>query len=670
MYDWRYAAINEPSYTKLKRPRGNPARRKTLYCEQIGAFDIETSTIRDADDHPHSFLYIWMYAIDDHVYCGRTWDELKRFLLILQRKIPKGCKLLTYVHNLSYEYQFLAGVFDFRLEDIFATDPRKILKLNLCGWVEMRCSYFLTNMTLRRFLRQEEVPVQKEELDYSKVRYPWTELNPEELSYCEADVLGLTQAIRSRARRTGDTWYSIPYTATGYVRREAREVMRKERGHDHYSYDSWEVYRRLIKAFRGGNTHASRYMAALGVIDGPVVSRDFASEYPFIIAGRQFPSKPFDVVPLGVVYEEGDCMAYLDRVLAKNYAVLFTIRLAGVEVDEMQPVPYIPVDKCETIYGGRLDNGRVLEADELTITLTDVDWRIIKGMYTWTDAQIKWIALSQYAPLPDGYIALTREYFRRKTTLKGVDAYAYARSKELLNSLYGMMAQAVLRMEMDMDEHGILFEKRPEDMKGSYEKNAKKCFLPYSAGVWLTAHARALLQQAIDAVGVQHFLYCDTDSVKFIEEGCVVDFDALFPGDSFVALDPKGREQRMGRMLEDARYSAFRTLGAKKYAVIYEDTGELEITVAGVGKMEGSAELKAAGGLTAFKPGLIFKSGGIDAVYNDLDNYSIQIGPKNLLITRNVSLIEGEYTLGLSNSYQMLLDEIKNGRRIIDPFTI
>ena len=126
----------------------------------------------------------------------------------------------------------------------------------------------------------------------------------------------------------------------------------------------------------------------------------------------------------------------------------------------------------------------------------------------------------------------------------------------------------------------------------------------------------------------------------------------------------------MGVMEADASYSKFVTLGAKKYAVVYADSGKMEITVAGVGKMEGSAELKEKGGLTAFKPGLIFKSGGIDAVYNDMDNYSIDIGPKHLSVTRNVSLVEGEYTLGVTDTYQELLDEIVNGRRIIDPFSI
>ena len=666
MLDWRVAET-EKRFTRLKRPAGNPAGRKTKYVKEVGAFDIETSTITDAEGDPHSFMYVWMYTIDDRTYYGRGWDEFRAFLRILRRKIPEGYTLLTYVFNLSYEYQFLAGVFDFQLDDIFATEPRKILKLKLCEWVELRCAYFLTNMSLRKFLQTEGVETQKGEMDYKKIRFPWTPLTEDELGYCEADVLGLTQAVRSRAHRSSDNWYTIPYTSTGYVRREAKKVMRQERRHDDYTYDSWEVYRMLIKAFRGGNTHASRYWAAYGVIDDRVGSRDFSSHYPNQICGKPFPSQMFFTVPRQV-YINGS-INYVESLMQRNYAVLFRIRMTDAEVREKQHVPYIPFDKCEICHGGGLDNGRILFADEIQMVITDVDWRIIKSMYTWSSCEATWIAYSQYAPLPEGYIALTREYYRRKTELKGVDDYAYRRSKELLNSLYGMMAQAVLRMEIKMDDHGVLYEKEPEDMRSEYEKNAKKCFMPYAWGVWLTAWARYDLQKAIDALG-DRFVYCDTDSVKYISDGCDVDFDAMFQGDDFIAYDKHGAPHRMGVMEADASYSKFVTLGAKKYAVVYADSGKMEITVAGVGKMEGSAELKEKGGLTAFKPGLIFKSGGIDAVYNDMDNYSIDIGPKHLSVTRNVSLVEGEYTLGVTDTYQELLDEIVNGRRIIDPFSI
>lgn len=422
---------------KHRRYRGNPGGRKVLYADCVAAFDIESSTVYDENGEPHSFMYIWMFALDDVVYYGRTWDEFRDFVFRLKDHLREGMTLLAYVHNLSYEYQFLSGIFEIDRDDIFPTDPRKILKLTLVPWLEMRCSYYLTNMSLRQFLKAEDVEMQKEELDYKKLRYPWTEMSEEELSYCNNDVQGLTQAIRHRLKMTKDNLYTIPYTSTGYVRREAKRVLKTCRRHDDYRYDSWEVFKRLAKAFRGGNTHANRYYAALGVIREKGFSEDFASCYPteIVLDEREYPDRQFFVEPPELLAD--DSIAHLEDLISTHRAVLFTVALWDVKVDDDQPVPYIPMDKCDYVQRAGMDNGRILYAEKVEITITDVDWRIVKGMYTWSRAEVTWLAYSGYRPLPEPYKDLVRTYFTRKTELKGGDAYMYGRSKELLNSLYG-----------------------------------------------------------------------------------------------------------------------------------------------------------------------------------------------------------------------------------------
>ena len=680
MLSWQ--CIDSQRFNRAIRGRGNPAGRSRRYVREVGAFDIETTLFytREIDAAyadrteisiiPHSVLYIWMYAIDDTVYYGRTWDELRQFVLHLEKRLPKEHRLLTYVHNLSYEYQFLSGIFDIERAAVFPIDPRKILKCDLTDAIELRCSYLLTNRSLREFLRAEGVEAQKEELDYKRKRWPWTPLSSEELLYCENDVLGLTQAIRHRMEMTGDTVYTIPYTSTGYVRRDAKRALRQDRRHDAYKYDNWSVYVHLRRAFRGGNTHASRYWVAQGPIYDDSYGDDFASFYPSSICGDEFPDKPFFEVP-PEVYNADPHEDYIEGLIGRHHSVLMTITLTDVEVDEYQHVPYIPIDKCEECINGAIDNGRVLRADTLTITLTDVDYRIIKSMYTFSSLTISYIAYSGYAKLPSSYIELTREYFRRKTGQKGKNDYDYARSKELLNSLYGMMAMDPLRMVIEMDEDHVLYETKPENMRAAYEEGCKKAFLPYSAGVWLTAHCRARLQQAIDACG-DDFLYCDTDSVKHLQKD--KGLDTMFSGDEYVAYDAQGKPHRMGVMERDTHYTEFVSLGAKKYACRYADdmgkkAGKLEITVAGVGKVEGSAELEAKGGIAAFKPGLVFRSGGIDATYNDYDAFCLLIGGHHLEVTRNVALTEGVYTLGVSRAYGDLLDDIREQREVINPFT-
>ena len=115
----------------------------------------------------------------------------------------------------------------------------------------------------------------------------------------------------------------------------------------------------------------------------------------------------------------------------------------------------------------------------------------------------------------------------------------------------------------------------------------------------------------------------------------------------------------MGVFEYEVEYAKFSTLGAKKYCC--EDAeGNLQITIAGVGKKAGAAELRRAGGISKFKPGFIFREGGgLDAVYNDDPEIKeVTIDGHRLQISRNVCLVPGEYTLGLAGDYERLLDRL------------
>ena len=91
-----------------------------------------------------------------------------------------------------------------------------------------------------------------------------------------------------------DTLATIPLTSTGYVRREMRKACREDK---HYRelfetlMPTPEVYTLLRKAFRGGNTHASRYYAD-AIIDN-VYSMDRVSSYPACICSDLYPMTPF-----------------------------------------------------------------------------------------------------------------------------------------------------------------------------------------------------------------------------------------------------------------------------------------------------------------------------------------------------------------------------------------
>ena len=106
-------------FTPAAKPKGY--RGKTRYNEQLCAFDIETTALPELQQ---SIMYIWQFAIEDYVVVGRTWDEFKIFVKWLNI-LSHGRRIVCYVHNLSYEIQFLSGIFKFKNDSIFAMESRK-----------------------------------------------------------------------------------------------------------------------------------------------------------------------------------------------------------------------------------------------------------------------------------------------------------------------------------------------------------------------------------------------------------------------------------------------------------------------------------------------------------------------------------------------------------------
>lgn len=642
----------------LKRRAGNPKSRKRVrYLDLIAAFDIETTRLPEIEQ---SIMYVWQMQITPaFTVIGRTWGEfltlLRQIADILKEKDDGFmCCMVVWVHNLSYEFQFLKGVYHFNNDDVFATAPRKVLKALMYDRIELRCSFLHSNMSLERYLQKWKVDTQKlsgTEFDYSKVRYPWTELTDKELAYCEHDVKGLCEALIAEMMADDDNLYSIPLTSTGYVRREAKRVMRKQPyGYIQRQVPNFDVYVRLRQAFRGGNTHANRFYAAETITD--VHSYDRSSSYPDVLVNCRYPVTKFYKPDR----EKWDC-EYICSLIDRDKAVLITAVFYNVSlINKFDGCPYIPRDKCRNIVKGAYDNGRVLSADQLEITLTDIDFRIIINQYNFSDMDCIDLYYARYGYLPEEYRSLIIKYYVNKTSLKGIDDYLYLKSKNLLNSLYGMQAQDPLKVPLIFD--GCMFNYDDEaDLKAILSISNQKAFLNYAWGVWCTAWARYRLQEGVELAG-ENFVYCDTDSVKYIG---MVDWTAYNDTrikDSIksgaVATDPKGSAHYMGVYEPEETMPRFKTLGAKKYA--YEDETGLHITIAGVSKKEGAAELAKKGGLDAMQEGFIFsESGKLEAVYNDDVNMSYEVDGNMLQITDNVVLRETTYTLGITNEYNDLI---------------
>ena len=165
-------------------------KSKNEYISIPITFDIETSTIKDEyksikedRDIYEGFMYHWQACVYGNVVFGRTWHELIEFFNKLKEtfSLNKKRKLVCYVHNLSYEFQFMYRFFD--TTEVFATDNHKVLRCVFDDCIEMCCSYYLSNMSLAKFIENTSNTHHNKgqgDLDYRKVYTPKDELTLKE----------------------------------------------------------------------------------------------------------------------------------------------------------------------------------------------------------------------------------------------------------------------------------------------------------------------------------------------------------------------------------------------------------------------------------------------------------------------------------------------------------
>ena len=649
----------------VKRKQGNQKTRKRVkYKDIITAFDIETTRLIDIEQ---SVMYVWQWQFgDDYTVVGRTWEQFAEF----QRKITKildDSVLVIFVHNLSYEFQFLRGIYQFSPDEVFAIKSRKVLKCNMHGCFEFRCSYIHSNMNLDTYTKKMGVKHKKltGTFDYEKIRYPWTELSNDELAYCVHDVQGLVEAIKIEMEHDGDNLYTFPLTSTGYVRRDAKKAMSTVSiSFVKNQLPDYEIYKMLREAFRGGNTHANRYYANYTLHN--VHSADRSSSYPDVMCNCKFPISEF--------YRLGD-LPYKDVIKLiekRNKALIMRVAITGIYLTRIDwGCPYLSISKCRHIENALEDNGRILSADYIETTLTDIDLRIVLQEYSFTDIRFFDVASARYGYLPSPLISTICQYYHYKTELKNVSGQEllYMKSKNKLNSLYGMCAQDPVKQSILFIDNN--FQEQNEEESKLLLENNKKAFLAYQWGVWVTAWARYRLEEGIilahgdiENPDSPQFVYCDTDSVKYLGDIDLTAFNRQRILDSkrsgAYATDPAGITHYMGVYEKEHDMCEFRTMGAKKY--VYRETPDdkLICTIAGVSKSLGGKELESHGGITAFHEGFTFEeAGGLEAVYNDDINEVIDIDGHSLKITSNVVLRPSTYTLGLSADYKRLLTEVR-----------
>lgn len=638
------------------------------FIKILEVFDDNTPIKEDF--RPYAFMYHWQFCLEDQVCFGRTWEEFQQLLKSLERNMNLSLnnRIVVWVHNLSFEWQFMRDFIEF--EDGFFLDERQPVKILTKGGIEFRCSQILSNMSLSKFCENEEGVVHYklsgDDFNYSLLRTPITPLSEYEECYCYNDVRGLCECIRSRLK--DDTLASIPMTSTGYVRRDLRNNVRKNKKNREYFINSKldaHLYTLCREAFRGGDTHANS--ARADQINTNAWSYDIKSSYPAVI--MEFDKFPFSA------FAKMDVSTYLNRDTSE-FALIMKVAFKNIKYDTKGKyfcgMPYIALAKCTHFSSRRVvDNGRILFAEFIELTITNLDLFIIQREYVYDDFKIGEIWASKGAKLSKEIRDTTLDYFQKKTALDGIPdrIYEYNKSKNKLNSIFGCMVMKIDQTCIKWDPVKRVYYDDTPDLNNALDKfyKSRSNFLEYQQGLFITAAARLRLREMLWTIG-RDTVYCDTDSIKGINN-----HDAEFEAKNkelitlaidcgAYAEDINGNVKYMGIWENETKkhiYDEFKTLGAKKY--VYRQGDEIKSTIAGVSKKAGAAYFKEHGvdGLT--KDAVITNSGHLTAYYNDDDIHTLEIDHVRFTSGSNVALVNNTYKIGVTEEYcDLLLKGIDN----------
>ena len=657
-YKW-----NEFPFEILKKDIVKSAKHK-MYQRHPMTFDIETSKIpTDDEGHYQAFMYIWQVCIEGNVVFGRRWEELQEFMqnVVNAYKLSEEERVVVYVHNLSFEFQFIQDFFNFT--DVFAMASRSILTAKTAH-IEFRCSYKLSNMSLAKFIENTPNTIHYkgvDDLDYATVRTPDTPLTEVEYGYCFNDVKGLYECVMELLKE--DNIATIPLTSTGYVRRDCRNAMNKNKNNRKMFLRSRLTllqYKLLRECFRGGNTASDRYLTNL--ILKIVGSYDLSSSYPFQMIAREYPLGKWNY---GVIPDIKTLEEYNSR-----YCTIARYTFKNIRLRDEKPIPYIPQSKCLVLGDDReIYNGRILHSDLLTISMTNIDFDIVKEQYEYDELAVEEFHYSRKGLLPKELRDTIMYYFEKKSKLKGDEEhyYEYMKSKNKLNSIYGMTVTNILNTEIEYHD-GEYTEKKmtEEEMQEALDKYYKnhRSFLNYSWGVFVTAYARRELEDGLNIAGLDT-IYCDTDSVKFIgnHDREFEEYNERLNKE----CEEKGirnytevNEKRfyMGIFDKEKGYDEFITLGAKKYAFLQQ--GKLGITVSGLSKKKGAEELKKKGGLRRFQRNEVFyNSGRTIAQYNSAEVHDITVNGCTFSTASNLAIVDTTYTLGITDTMLDIIEKLQ-----------
>lgn len=561
------------------------------YSTVMCSFDTETTSVID-DLHKASYVYIWSFDVYSngvhYTLIERDISKLPKLLNLLSFVITKKSKqknisVLVGVHNLPYDFTFISKIL--LIDRLFAKSKRQPLMFD-SGIFHFVDTLAISGMSLEKtgkaYTRTQKMAG---DLDYNIKRNTKTPLTKKEERYCFNDVKVVTEYLGYLLITYGTDGF-FPTTKTSICRRALkesfnREYPNKDRAEEVKDWlmselfpETMQEYDCLIRwLFRGGYTHSNA--SKTGYVLENMKSKDFESSYPAWIAYERFPmSKPEKVKP--------DEYENVIKSGVQWYGVFTFEKITSKTQHSIESK-----HKCVSVLNPIIDNGRIKQAEKLTVMLSDLDWKIYRKFYDWANVSCETLYRFPISgKLPAYVLNPLFNAYTEKTRLKnaGLD---YKEEKGVVNSFYGMMVTTIPCKNITyIDDWGS--EPMDDEKRRDY---ARSTLLSPYWGIYTTAWARYhLLVDVFYKIG-NDAVYGDTDSCKYLNPEKYVKifetFNKKMAKRRYKFCVENGFDMRLmghlGELTDDGNIVKFKTLGAKRYLFL-NDHGNLECTVAGLPK--------------------------------------------------------------------------------------
>lgn len=636
----------------------------TTYSRTAYSFDIETTLIRETEQ---TFMYVGQLAVNDTCYIFRDWNSIMQSIETLYTDAEnKEITNIIWIANLGYEMSFmlprLAHHFKGKAElDVFCDSPRHPIYVRLVNesgayCIEFRDTLRVSGMNLRNTAKNY-CTTQKLEMNYSDIRNSKTNIN-DIIDYCANDVFICNEYYDYLLESLVDKGEYLPYTQTGIIRNrvkadyETSEYSETNAIKNMFPKTLTEYNRVMNWLYSGGITHANHDY--VGDVVENVNCIDFTSSYPAVMAHEnKFPLGAFTRTKLNTFESLNKSPSWYCTVTFKNIAQTTSHSL-------------ISVSKCIKSENIIEDNGRVMNADEITIMLNNIDFEYISLFYTWDCYRITSAYICKtVGRLPDYLLKNMLHNGQMKAELKEqglADTPEYCKNKAMFNGYYGLCVQRLVRESVMWSLEDGYITAPPEDYNKIKSNAVLNCFW----GVYVTSFARRNLcvnMWNIEQTGAK-VVYYDTDSlyIKDIYKAkSVIDSwnTLMYNWNDKLNLHPCFHN--LGAWDIDPTVT-MKTLGAKRYIKMTSD-GKVKCTIAGLPKKAFPYHDKTAfdhftenmeiSATESMKLTAKYKSTPYTAIVTDSYGNSEEMSEYS-----GVSLIEIPFKLTLSTQFKNLLNKL------------